>query len=544
MRTKKLVLVYPPVAGVTSAPLGIASLKGYVEKSLPQWSVRCLDFNLRSYEKAFDLARLGRYPSGRVYREGILGEIAFTRAGDVFRGKHDEEFYTRPDRYSLYADLLLRLMLTEVGGYEQLPAAYRGEAPMPEQIEEFAGEIAEDKPDALGISICYNQQTWTGLCIAKRVKEKTGIPVVFGGTFFRTEGERFLNDFPESADFVIAGEGELALAALLSDPGKPESVPSLTWREGGKARTNPISLINELDDLGHPDFSDLDMRRYFSPSPVAPVLSSRGCYWRRCAFCVHYKSVGQTYRSHGMEFLINELKSRVESGIRHFSFVDEMVSPKRFQEIADAILDAGLDISYYALAKPVRQFDEGILERMSQSGCRYLLWGLESGSQRVLDFMDKGTEVGEIQRVFRAAHAAGIINHVFVMPGFPTETKPELAQTLRFLENNQDVIYGVHRGLFHLMKGSPVFDDPERFGIAKTWPAGHYLEKEWHEFECSRGMSRREAEYYYNTILPYLSAFNVYSLSLGHFRDHALLIYEKSSDRLRPESRRFPLVPF
>ena len=103
---------------------------------------------------------------------------------------------------------------------------------------------------------------------------------------------------------------------------------------------------------------------------------------------------------HGKQFVIDMLRDFADQGIRNFAFIDEMIAPKHFEWLAKAIKDANLDIAYYALSKPVRYFTPQILSLMAESGCKYLLWGLESGNQPVLDLMDKGTIVADVAETF------------------------------------------------------------------------------------------------------------------------------------------------
>jgi radical SAM superfamily enzyme YgiQ (UPF0313 family) len=204
-----------------------------------------------------------------------------------------------------------------------------------------------------------------------------------------------------TVDYVVSGEGEGPLMQLLAGGMNPTDVPGITYRQSGRIVTNPPAVEENLDLLGRADFSDLDLRSYYSPLPVLPIATSRGCYWRRCAFCVHYRSAGQTYRRCTVPGVVEQLKRHVENGVEHFALVDEMIAPAHFSQLAEGILDAGLRIRYYAMAKPVRQFDRDLLRKMRQSGCCYLLWGIESGAQRILDLMDKGTKVAEIEEVCR-----------------------------------------------------------------------------------------------------------------------------------------------
>jgi len=159
----------------------------------------------------------------------------------------------------------------------------------------------------------------------------------------------------------VSGEGEWPLLHILSGDADSQPVPGVIRLKDGQLTSAPVAVENDLDALGEPDFSDLDLRAYYSPKPVIPMLTSRGCYWRRCAFCVHYKSAGLTYRRRSIAAVIDELRHHVANGVGHFALIDEMIAPARFSQLADAILAAGLDVHYYALAKPARQFDRELL---------------------------------------------------------------------------------------------------------------------------------------------------------------------------------------
>ena len=579
---KKLVLAFPPYSiPPTSPPLGVCLLKGFLQRALPDWSVKVMDFNLDMHEDFFRNLSLRRCLPPKEFPEGMLGEIALSYAGEMFRGGHNDEFFGRADRYTMCADLWLRLMHREVGVLPNvLRQAFEGKIAMPDLIEKHARRVLAEQPGVVGLSLCYSQQVWAGLCLARTIRKQSPVPIVLGGTFFNRQANAEWALRSGEADFVVVGEGEEALAGLLAGGLNPDALPGVFYRKEGRpagppgqshsrsmgilpmsptgvppvefaenpqdrdgpgthgrdahatVSENAIALAGtppafamDLDRLGSPDFSDLDLRAYFSPLPVLPVLTSRGCYWRRCAFCVHYQSAGLTYRRRGVAGVVEELRRHVERGVRHFALIDEMLSPDHFAQLAGAIIDSGLKIFYYAYAKPVRQFDRELLGRIHQSGCRYVLWGLESGSQRVLDLMDKGTKIKDVEDVLETAHAAGIRNHVYVMPGFPTETAAELQETLDFLARHKQAIAAVHHGLFMLEKDSPVYDHPEKFSITRSWPAGQTPDRDWCEFECASGMTRKEAQQAFAKAVPYFNNFYHYSPRLSYLRDHALLVY-------------------
>jgi hypothetical protein len=544
-RTKTMVVVFPPLTMPTSPPLGASMLKGYVERELPEWRIKVLDLNVWTFERLFARLAANRLQlDPRQFPEGPMAAIGLLRAAHVFRGGSAEEFYNRPDLYDQYGELFLRF--TEAGTQDlgALCEAYRdGDVPPP-LLQEFVDLIRAEKPDVVGISMIFSEQLPIGALLGKLLRKQHRLPVVFGGSCFADTAEHFIKWHPESADVIIAGEGEEALKALLSDFRALDQVPGAVYLKDGKVHKVPKSFPKDIDHYGAPDFSDLDLRRYYSPEPVVPLLLSRGCYWRRCTFCVHYRSAGLTYRMHSMDFTIEMLRGFVAKGIRNFAFIDEMISPKHFTWLAEGLKEANLDISYYALTKPTREFTPQILSVMAESGCKYLLWGFESGNQRILDLMDKGSKVPDVAQTLKNTHAAGIANHVFMICGYPTETEEEYAETIKFLDDHKEYIYAVHRGPFSLEAESPIFEHQERFGIKRAW-----LIKDTHSggrwgYEPISGMSMQRVREVFAASLPFLRQFNPHARYLANFRDHALLIYGKHGAKLKNNGRRFPRITY
>jgi anaerobic magnesium-protoporphyrin IX monomethyl ester cyclase len=545
-RDKTVVIVFPPFNTPTSPPLGAAMLKGFVERELPDWRVKVLDLNVWAFERLLGLLEAGEFSLDPETFEDPAGAARdLLAAAAAFRGKSPEAFFDRPDLYNRFGEVFLGFTETYTKLLNGVCDAFETGGKQAPIVQEMLDVILAEKPAVVGFSMIFSNQLPVGALLGKLIRKRHGLPVVFGGSCFADAAEHFLKWYPDSADMVIAGEGEDALKQLLIDFTAPDKVPGAVYFDNHHSiRKVDKAYSKSIDFYGAPDFSDTDLKRYYSPEPIVPLLLSRGCYWRRCTFCVHYRSAGLTYRMHSMDFTIEMLRGFVAQGIRHFAFIDEMISPPHFVRLARAIKEAGLDIAYYALTKPNAEFTSEHLLEMAESGCKYLLWGLESGNQRVLDLMDKGTKIEDVSKVLKRAYAAGIYNHVFMICGFPTETEAEFAQTIKFLEDHKDYIYAVHRGVFGLEPESPIFEDQARFGITRSWmvkdtPTGG----RW-GYDVSSGMSQHKAAEVFTSALPFLREFNPYARFLGNFRDHALIVYDRRGTRLRPQLRRFPPIQF
>lgn len=541
-RKKRLVLVFPPLTMPTSPPLGVSMLKGFIERELPDWDVVVIDLNLWCFKRMFAQIADGEIVLGAAALKsiGATDHRTLLEAADVFTGGNDAIFYDDPDEYDRLGGAFIGFTELAVADLAKMCQAFEKTQQLTPILQEFLKLILAAKPDCVGISMIFDDQLPIGAMLGRFLRTKAGLKVFLGGSCFTEGVEHFLKRYPHCADAIVSGDGELALERLLTNGGDPTDVAGACYLRDGQVKRNPPRYEEDIDSFGRPDFSWADLRSYYSPEPVVPLLLSRGCYWRKCTFCVHYFSAGDTYRMHSLDNVIDMLRDFARQGITNFSFVDEMIAPGHFVQLAKAIREAGLDISYYALSKPNKTFTPRVFGEMASSGCKYLLWGVESGCQRVVDLMGKGTKIPDISEVLKNAHAAGVFNHVYIMSGFLTETNDEFAETLRFLDGNRGSIYAIHRSVFGLEPGSPIMKAPEKYGIEKVWmkrdtPLGGRL-----GYVCSSGVTMDEAVGNFKRAIPFWRAFNPHARHLASFRDHALLVYKHKGRALEPARRRFP----
>jgi hypothetical protein len=158
---------------------------------------------------------------------------------------------------------------------------------------------------------------------------------------------------------------------------------------------------------------------------------------------------------------MDELHAR--TGAEAFYFVDECLPPSVARQLSRGLRTADRRYLWMSEARFEKAFDRELLGEMAAAGCRYLLFGLESAAPRVMTLIDKGIDLGTIERVLQDTHEAGIRTHVFVFFGFPTETEAEARQTIDFLRTHRDHIDSYSAGIFGLEKGTPIWRDPEKY---------------------------------------------------------------------------------
>ncbi len=454
-------------------------------------------------------------------------------------------------RYHHFANILLSFENIFNAFMAEMAKKYLLDQTIPEKIEilfhELLDPVLDFSPDLLGISVLFTQQMEFAALLAKIIKEKQNISPVLGGARIgvMTNPEKLLTEhWPLSGagqergyclgrhiDFLIPGEGEPGLLGLCDHiDGKREAaaVPNLISLRNGRIKINPPEVITDLDEIPLPDFADFPLRDYLSPRLILPMQLSRGCPWARCSFCTHHNSYlrFRTMKIKRCVAQIRELKERF--GAQCFTFYDEMIPADRFAGLAAEIDRQELHITYAAYAKPTAKFDLKLLEKLYKSGCRVLMWGVESASQRILDLMRKGTKVEQMEQVLRAAAQAGIMNLVFILFGFPSETEEEFLATVELLLRNRRYIHAVCKGTFVLCEGSYIHRCPEEFAItnihekADFGPTNRLL-----DFDVTHGLSPRQADELLNKHLAEIQTIGL-SPRFGNYRDHLLLMAENS----------------
>ncbi|MDR3568747.1 MAG: radical SAM protein [Syntrophobacteraceae bacterium] len=544
-RPLKIALVFSPALFPTSPPLGIASLKAWLRSAGcgETLEVRNFDLNLAYFEQAVRWLGDGRLQMSLRKMSAETTARKVRAAVDFFRGKEGESSFYDLNSYNEHAAIYSGFSSVLNGLFDNFARKLLLGLPGPVLavgfFEELLGPLKAFEPDLAGFSILFSQQLFFALALAKLCKGWGGpAKVAFGGATFSVmpDPALLLGDIPVPVgggrdtvdgarliDYLIVGEGEKGLEALAKSALCPDgSVPGLMHRKDGKIRKNPPQGISDLDTLPLPDFSDTNPGRYHSPAPVLPYLSSRGCPWRRCAFCTHQKSY-LDYREESAAATARRLfELKEQYGTTHFCLVDEMVYPRRLEKISGELLQRNAKVFFSAYAKP-SGFSLPLFEKAHSSGLRLLLWGVESASQRVLDLMGKGTKAEEAQTILCSARKAGLWNLLFVIFGFPTETKAEWLTTLDFLDSCRESVHALSRSRFILLEGSKVYLDPKRYSINRIIdrPQRDPVSIAY-DYEVGEGLTVEEASVLFRESLARLSGAGR-SPWFAQFREHMLL---------------------
>lgn len=544
-KSVRTALVFPPAMHPAGPPLGIASLKAYLQSRGPD-PVQNFDFNLAYYEQAFQWLKNGRLKMSIQKMDQQATARETTAAREFFRGDCGLESFFDLPRYNRYAQVYTGFGSVLNGLFDNFARRLLLGLPVPPLVREFFSDLIAPllsyRPDLVGFSVLFSQQLFFALALARLCRE-AGTKTVLGGATFsimpdpsrlisnplvvKIGKQSGLVEFGSAIDFLIVGEGETGLESLRQCIAEGTAgfsrIPGLIRKTDDGLQFNPPRSVADLNSIPSPDFSDFPLQDYHSPLPVLPYLSSRGCPWRRCAFCTHQKTYLE-YREEAVGTTAERLVDlKRKYGVSHFCLVDEMIHPHRLAQLGTRLTGKGTGIYFSAYARPVGGFTPELLGKAFGAGLRVLMWGVESGSQRVLTLMGKGTRAETVGKVLDASHRAGVWNLIFVLLGFPTETETEWRNTLDFLERHRAGLDAVSKSQFVLLEGSRVFLTPGEYGITRVIdrPQRDPVSIAY-DYEAARGISLPDATRKFRETLPALAGLGR-SPYFGQFREHMLI---------------------
>jgi anaerobic magnesium-protoporphyrin IX monomethyl ester cyclase len=562
-RRYDLHVIFPPQWTPYQPFLSTPSLVAYLERH--GYSVFQSDLNVEFYHYFISRGRLdtaqrrlhkyistlsGDYEHYRarcLFALAILGEYDLNRA--LVSKLHEEEtlkdlalmhravtaFYRLLDAFSIAEPVVevgsssfsAHRVLRNIQALDEF-SQNRQENPF---LDFFDQQLASfDTPRYFGISIIGTEQVIPGLTLGRMLKLRfPQTPVVIGGSVFSRLVDRteiIKEFFGKYFDYVCRYEGEMPMRAFLSaaDP-KLEQVPNMVFMAKGELTKRELGPQVQMDDVPTPDFSHLPLQRYFSPQLVLPLLSTRGCYWDKCAFCYHGMVYQSRYRMRKPELIADDvaaLNSRYKA--RHFAFNDEAIPPLLFRRLPDVIPPGRY--AFTALYKFEKVFGRNDYERMHKIGFRSFYIGLETASERVQKHMRKDNLQSTMVSNLRDAHDVGLWNHTFVFFGFPTETEAEAQETIDFLINNAAIIHSEGTGTFSFEHNAPIYKAPLEFGIKKVLPKEGNIFELYYDYETTSGLDADGAGRMLDRFNATKTEFGVYQDGRWIPREHLLLLVD------------------
>lgn len=341
--------------------------------------------------------------------------------------------------------------------------------------EELLPEIDKLDFDILGITAFSTQYPAVKL-FAEYIKNNHNVPIIVGGPLATYQAEMVLAT--TDVDICVIGEGEISGVEILKSWDDLPRVNGIAFKANGKIIFNkPQDRFVDLDQLPLPDFSLFDMEKYVrhrnkfagirknTSTSAMTFITSRGCPYR-CHFCSKSSQSFRSMSPNKIYEMIAGLKN--EFKLEEIYFGDELFlsSKSKFRELAPGL--TSLNIPWAGQAR-VNQVDKEFLELIKATNCVGLGYGVESGSQKILNNMNKGITVKQTESAMKHTRQLKIPMKVQLMFGYPGEDETSVQETIDLLRRVDHP--GRRLKLTTPIPGSKLYDDCLRQGLINDEPA-------------------------------------------------------------------------
>lgn len=344
-------------------------------------------------------------------------------------------------------------------------------------FKKYIDKICEDPPDVVGFSVYYcNEEPVIWFC--KELKKRLpNIKIIVGGSNTHNQVGR-MYDFSKKEnnlyDYICNGEGEMIVLDILD-----EIENGKTYDET-QIRKQPEEQRINISNLPLPDYSDFEFNEYRFPNGVCSELS-RGCT-AKCTFCeeTHF----WRYRQRQATDAVSEVENLYYNyGTDVFWFIDSLVNGNvnELRAFCKGVIAKDLKIHWTGYARCDGRMDLDYFKDLAASGCMMLNYGIESGSQKVLDDMSKGVTIKEMEENLRDGATTGVGAFTNWLIGFPTEDHQDFADTMTFLWRNRNTsLVNIAAGFgFGLGLSSIVGQNLERFNVGDHQYLGNWITKDF-----------------------------------------------------------------
>ncbi len=331
--------------------------------------------------------------------------------------------------------------------------------------------LLEAPPKVLGIyvNLMTKQQVLRIMQFVKAQPVLVGTKIVLGGPEVRHHRQHFLQ---HGADAIVVGEGEATMLELVQQYDSTEhpvlqNIAGIAYQstDGTVNINRDRPLIHDLDALILPSPRKIDLQPYLDTwqsrhgYSMISLSTMRGCPYacRWCSRAVY----GKTYRRRSPEAVVEEIASLQAHYTYHkIWFVDDVftINHRWLRRFAAALEAQGITISYEAISRADRMNEE-VVELLQRTGCFRIWIGAESGSQRILDAMNRMVKIDKVRAMVQLSKQYGIETGTFLMLGYPGETQRDIRRTLEYLLDADPDHYTIT--VAYPIKGTPFYEEVE-----------------------------------------------------------------------------------
>lgn len=357
----------------------------------------------------------------------------------------------------------------------------------PEKVER---RMARLRPQLVGItSVTLNHHLAEEIARAVRDFDPQ-VPIAMGGPHVSFETEGSFRSLGDALDFVAFGEGEhtlVELARALEARSDVRDVRGLAAREPGSGRVvrSPRRPVEEdLDSIPEPARDLVPLSRYLAFDSHASVVTSRGCPFE-CIFCSAPAWTGRRVRYRTPSLCVDEIERLAALGFGEITIEDDLFTlyRKHFLAVCGELIRRKTGIRWNAFSR-VDTITPEIVGIMAEAGCQAICFGVESGSQELLDLVKKHSSIAKVKRAMKMTREAGITTLASFIVGLPGETVDTLRRTVEFaseLREEFGSLYGFH--VLAPFPGTEVRERAEHYGL-------EILSSDWRSYDANHVVSR------------------------------------------------------
>jgi len=315
----------------------------------------------------------------------------------------------------------------------------------------YSEELQRFEPDFVGISV-NTIGFGEALELIQITKASCEATIICGGP----HATLLPTTFPRDVDYVVIGEGEIAVLDIVEGQIKSEFLEDRYVRYPEVANLDDLPMPAWHHFVGKDYQWDISSKFSLAP-PTFSFNASRGCSFR-CKFC-SIRGLWETYRTFSPEKIVKEIEKLIdEYGARSIYFREDnfVLSKKRTMKFCDLLRQEGIKMEWAIEARIDIVKDKDLLGSLAESGCKGIEVGVESGSQRILDLIDKRITVREIEEFFELSHDLGVSTYASVIYGIPGETEEDREQTESLLDRVKP--NKIRRGVYLGLPGSHFYE--------------------------------------------------------------------------------------
>jgi len=514
MTIEKNYLIYPAFADPTQPYVSLPTIKGYLWQhespvSILDWNIEGVDYLLKSYKeivkkhqrKTEELSRL-RKKNLKIESQLLkLKESSFTLKGKWKNLKKEKDFYNFENYQEarFEAESLLQMLSAihypfEFGFNKSGPMLspwdteaieyYLNEklSPLDEFYKEKLKKLSKNKIGYIGISLTFASQLSEVFYLCHLIRRYCPEAfIILGGAALHQIISNIPNEdrayFFNFCDAICTYEGEECLKKLhqiLPEYKKKneikllKEIPNLLIFDNGECFQTEIRQF-DLAQSAPPDYSDLDLNLYLSPTPTLLYAPTRGCYWNKCSFCYYGFSQAAThsYREKSALKAAEELMALAKKyKVQHFYISGDVLSPRFAVELANELYKKKRKILWSTDLRIEKYYTPERCQLLFNGGLRTVAFGVESGSNRMLcEVINKGTTKELVTEINANFYEAGIATAWMTFLHHPKEKIQDAFATLDWLGQERERISLFIIGEFGLTPGSKIYGEAKKFNL-------------------------------------------------------------------------------